>query len=217
MLRYAFILCAFLIQCGIQGVYAGKKTSPVRADVASLMPNIEKYIEQYRDIFQTPGMALVVVKDGKVYTQSFGTLSLSDNTPVDADTVFQMASVTKNFTATLITILAQKGVLSLDDKVKKYLPDFELADKNISDDLRIRDLLCHCVGLDDFAGDSLWHGNLPQEEVVHNMRYLPFKAKFRETYGYSNIMVGIAGIVVEKATGKPLANVMQEEIYGPLG
>ncbi len=214
MLRRLLIVSLFVFHgLGIYPSFADQKKS----DIASLIPVLETYVEQYRELYETPGVAIVIVKDGQVYTRSFGALSLNDKTPVDADTVFQIASVTKNFTATLMVRLAEKGLLSLDDKVTKYLPDFELSKKEVTDDLRLRDLLCHCTGLEDFAGDTLWHGRLPQEEVLTHMRHLPFVGKFRESYAYSNIMVGIAGLIIEKVMGRNIHHVMREEFFDPLG
>ncbi len=185
--------------------------------MAAITAKIKEYAEKYRGVFNTPGLSIIIVKDGKSSIINLGTLSVNDATPVNDHTLFQVASVTKNFTATLMARLVEKGVLSFDDKVSKYLPDFQLSDKTATHDLRIKDLLCHCIGLEDFAGDTLWHGRLSQEEVLKHMRDLPFKSHFRSTYAYSNIMVGIAGLIIEKVTGKPIDQVMKEELFTPLG
>ena len=187
-----------------------------RAPIQEVVKDLKAYVEQYRELFQTPGMAFVIVKDGEVFIETFGQLSLDDPTPVDEATLFQVASVTKNFTATLIMRLVEKGILSLDDKVTRYLPDFALANPQATDDLRVRDLLTHNIGIGNFAGDSFWHGGLSQEEVLKAMKDIPLQHPLRTHYGYSNIMVGIAGLVIEKATGKSLSRVMEEEIFHPL-
>ena len=187
-----------------------------RAPIKQVVQDLKTYVEKYRDLFQTPGMAVVIVKDGEVFIETFGSVALNDATPVDGDTLFQVASVTKNFTATLIMRLVDKGILSLDAKVSTYLPDFILSDAKATQDLRVQDLLTHSTGIGNFAGDSFWHSGMSQKEVMKAMKDIPFAHPFRTKYGYSNMLVGIAGCVIEKATGKPLQKVMEEELFHPL-
>lgn len=205
-LFFVFIACIFSVEA----------VAVERAPIKHVVEELKTYVAKYRDLFQTPGMAFVIVKDGDVFIETFGTAALDDATPVDGDTVFQVASVTKNFTATLIMRLVDKGLLSLDDKVSTYLPDFILSDAKARDDLRVRDLLTHATGIGNFSGDSFWHSGMSQDEVIKAMRDIPFEHPFRSKYGYSNIMVGVAGCLIEKATGKPLSKVMEEEIFHPL-
>jgi len=186
-------------------------------DVQGTLSPLTSYIEKYRARFETPGLSVVIVKDGKIiFAKGFGTLSCDETTPVDEHTVFQLASVTKNFTATLIMRLADKGVLSLDDKIIKYLPDFKLPTETLTQEVTIRDILSHALGLGDFAGDTLWHGGLSQKEVLENFKYLKVGKKFRTEYGYSNIAFGVVGLIIEKATGKPYSDVLKEELFTPL-
>lgn len=185
--------------------------------IDDFLEDFEAYCENYRTVFDVPGMHIVIVKDGHVFHKSFGTLSITDSTPVSKDTVFQVASLTKNFTSALIARLHEKKILSLDDKVTQYLPHFKLANPNVTADLRIRDLLCHRTGFEPFAGDSFWHGGLSADEIIENMQHLPLPHPFREVYGYSNLLVGIAGHIVEKATGESLDTVIQRELFTPIG
>jgi CubicO group peptidase (beta-lactamase class C family) len=170
------------------------------------------------DTMQIPGFGIVIVKDGKcVYKKGFGTTEVGKSDAVLETTIFPLASGTKNFTATLIARLVEKGLLSWDDKVQKYLPDFELEDAQVSKEFTIRDLLSHRSGLEGFSGDSLWHNLLPAKELLEKLKYIPMKGKFRQDYGYQNIMVGIAGLIIEKVTNKSYAQVLKEELLDPLG
>lgn len=189
-----------------------------RVPLESVLPAIEKYMQTYHMEFQTPGAGIVVVKDGKVvYAKGFGTVGVDDKSEIDADTIFQLASVTKNFTAVLLTKLVSKGLLSWDDKVTKFFPDFQLSDPNITAELTVRDLMAQSSGLKSFAGDTLWHGRLSQEEVMDKMKFIPSTTKFREQYAYNNIFVGIAGLIIEKVTGKTYGQALHDELLEPIG
>ena len=214
MTVFRYFLVFFLILISTQINYGAKESRPPLDHVLS---EISKYIDTYHGIFETPGAGIVVVKDGKVImAKGCGTLSKEDKTPVDADTVFSLASGTKNFTATLIMKLVSEGKLSLDDKVAKYLPDFKLSSPETTQNLTIRHLLSHSVGLKNFAGDSLWHGRLSQQEVIEKMSLLPIENPLDTTYSYSNIFVGIAGLIIEKVTGEPYGTALHDELLSHL-
>lgn len=211
MLSRLLFICLVIVSINVS--YAEVK----RASLDHVLTEISKYIETYHGIFETPGAGIVVVKDGKVIlAKGVGILSKEDKTPVDADTIFQLASGTKNFTATLIMRLVSQGKLSLDDKVIKYLPDFKLSDPVATENLTIRHLLSHCSGLKNFAGDSLWHGRLSQKEVLEKMRFLPMESQLGKDYAYSNIFVGVAGLIIEKVTGKTYMLALHDELLEPL-
>ena len=108
---------------------------------------VEKYIEKARMDWQVPGLAVGIIKDGKiVMSKGFGTQEQGKSIPVDGNTLFAIASNTKAFISTALAILVEEGKIAWDDPVQKYLPYFQLYDDYVSQHSTIRDLLCHRVG-----------------------------------------------------------------------
>jgi len=127
-----------------------------------------------------------------------------------------MASCTKQFTTALMAGLVDDGLLSWDDLVRKHLPWFKLTDPAASDKVTVRDLLCHRTGLP--AHDLLWYGSpWTHEEVVRRCCLMPLTAPFREELQYQSIMFMAAGLVCEKAAGKPWGELVETRLLRPLG
>ena len=119
-----------------------------------------------RQDWQVPGLAVVIVKDGKVVlSKGYGQRRVDAPDKVDSETLFAIASNSKAFTAAALAILVEEGKLSWDDRVSQHRPWFELGDPLASSDIRVRDLLCHRSGLGTFSGDLLWW-----ERVTHPSR-----------------------------------------------
>lgn len=189
-----------------------------RAPMASVLTALEPYIDQAMAAEDIPGAVMVIVKDGKVvYLKGFGVKIAGQTEKVDPHTPFALASITKNFTNTLVARLVDQGKLHWKDKVSKYLPDFRLSDPKISQELTIEDLLSHRCGLPGFSADSLIELGWSAPEIISKMKEIPTEGEFRKTYTYQNAIVGLMGYIIEKATGKPLAQVYQEELFQPLG
>ncbi len=167
--------------------------------------------------WKIPGVAVAIVKDGKiVYLKGFGVQKVGEINKVDEHTVFPLASLTKNFTATLMAQLVSEGKIKWDDKVIQYLPDFAVSNPQTTQQFTIRDLLSHRSGLVGFSGDTFWHLGFRQNEIMKALKSLPIVAPFRQEFGYQNHLVGIAGLVIEKVTGKPISELMQERFFNLL-
>jgi CubicO group peptidase (beta-lactamase class C family) len=164
--------------------------------------SLEKYIQQGLKDFNIPGLAIAVVKDGKtIVMKGFGTKAFNNNEPVDENTHFIIASNSKLFTGTAISMLHQNKMLSLDDKVTKYLPYFSLYDKQATNFVTVKDLLCHRLGTKTFQGDfTFWNSNLPSKEIITKMRYMPPSMQFRTEYGYCNSAFLAAGEIIPVVT-----------------
>jgi len=170
-------------------------------------------------LYQVPGMALAVVKDGTVLlARGYGVRRLGDPSPVDANTYFQIASNTKAFTTALLAQLVDSGKLAWDDPVTKYLAWFQLSDPWVTREFTIRDLVTHRSGLGLGAGDLLWfHSNYGAEEVVRRLRAAKPVTSFRSAYAYDNVLYIAAGLVIEAVTGRRWSDVVKERIFMPLG
>ena len=170
---------------------------------------IDAYANTVMDTWHGPGMAIAIVKDDKVvFQKGYGVRELGKPDPVDENTLFAIASNTKAFTTASLAILVDEGKLNWNDKVIKYLPDFQMYDPWVTAQLTIRDIVSHRSGLDTFSGDLLWYDTTyPTDEILRRIRYLKPVSDFRTRYGYQNLMFITAGRVVEK----PAREVMPSE------
>jgi len=181
--------------------------------------SLDSYIQRGMAQWQIPGLAIAIVKDGKVIlTKGYGVRELNHNERVDENTLFIIASNTKLFTGTSIAKLDFEKKLSLNDKVTKYIPWFRLYDSTSTRLANIRDMLCHRIGLKTFQGDfTFWDSNLPKDSIIWKMRWLKPPQEFRQDYGYCNSAFLVAGRILEKVTGKTWESYVEENILQPLG
>lgn len=181
--------------------------------------DLEEYIENSRQLFEVPGLAVGIIKDGKVVmNRGFGFRNASSREKADSLTVFGIASCSKAFTAACLAILVEDGALNWEDRVTDHYPDFQLYDSCATDQMQIQDLVCHRSGLQTFDGDLLWYGTTyTREEVVTRIRNREPSYSFRSHFGYQNVMYIAAGEVIKKASGKTWDEFIAERIFSPLG
>ncbi|MGY0798789.1 serine hydrolase [Lysobacter sp. A286] len=202
--------------------HVGEVTSATNSTAAlpAQLQDFDAYIEDVRQQFDVPAMAVAIVKDGKVVLErGYGLRQLDGTQPVDEHTMFAIASNTKAFTAASLSMLADDGKLEMDDRVIEHLPWFRMSDAYVTAEMRIRDLLAHRSGLGLGAGDLLyWPGtDYSTEEVARRLKDVPLDASFRAQYAYDNILFGVAQLVVEAASGQTYKDFLQTRIFKPLG
>lgn len=186
-------------------------------NLAKILPEFESYIQDSLSEWQAPGVAVVIVQDGKiVYEKAFGITNINNPHPLDVHTIFPLASLSKNFLVTLIAKLVDEGILQWDKPVKYYLPDFKLSDSSITEQFTLRDLISHRSGLKAFSADTLWNLDYDSSEIKQGLTKLPFVSKFRQDYAYQNHLFGIASDLVEKVTGQPIKILFQNYLFKPL-
>jgi CubicO group peptidase (beta-lactamase class C family) len=180
--------------------------------------SLTTYIEKGLKDWQLPGLAIVIVKDGKVILmKGFGIKDIKTKDPVNENTLFFIASNSKLFTGTSLAQLEYRNKISLNDKITKYFPDYKLYDKTSTELLTIKDLLCHRIGTKTFQGDfTFWNTKLTSKEIMMRMRYLKPVGQFRQDYGYCNSCFLTAGEVIPKVTGKSWAQYVTDSILTPL-
>lgn len=176
----------------------------------------DAYVEKSRKLFQIPGLAVTVVKDGKVILKKgYGIRQLGLTQPVDAQTLFACASTTKAMTATCMAMLVDEGKVKWDDPVVDYLPNFQLYDPYVTRELKIRDLFTHNSGVGNT--DFLWSlMNIPTEQVIEKMKLAEPSYSLRSSFIYQNIFYVVAGEVIEKVSGQSWSTFMQKRIFMPL-
>lgn len=186
-------------------------------DIAEIVA-IDSAIEAARSQWQVPGLAVAVVKDGRLLlSKGYGVKTVGQSDPVDRHTLFAIASNSKAFTAAALAILVDEGKIKWDDKVRNFLPWLELQDPVATQDLRIRDLLCHRSSLGTFSGDLLWYGTgYSPEEILRRAKHLPTEGPFRAHFGYSNLMFLAAGEVVRVVSGQSWHDFVAQRILKPL-
>jgi CubicO group peptidase (beta-lactamase class C family) len=180
-------------------------------------PDLDAYVARSMQTFEVPGMAVAIVKDGKVVLlKGYGVRKMGENTTVDENTLF---GNTKAFTAAALATLVDEGKLSWNDPVYERLKGFEMYDPYVSKEMQIQDLLCHRSGLGLGEGDLMFwpHTTFTRDDVVYRLRYLKPKSSFRTTYAYSNVMFVTAGQVVAAVSGESWDEYLREKIFLPLG
>ena len=216
--------CALLTFAGAAGAQA--PGAPAAAQVApapsqpAQLDDFAAYVDSARKTFNVPGIAVAIVKDGKVVMeQGFGIREISKPDKVDANTLFAIASNTKAFTAASLQQLAEQGKLKMDDRVIDHLPWFRMSDPYVTHEMRIRDLLAHRSGLSLGAGDLLYWppSSYTTKEVVERLRDVPLKNGFRSGYAYDNILFAVATLVIEQASGQTYADYVRQHIFKPVG
>ena len=181
---------------------------------------IDQLIERAMDAFEIPGMAVSVVYGGEVYySKGHGLVEIDKSARVDDKTLFQIASVSKAFTAAALAILVDDGEVDWEDPVIDYLPEFRMFDPWVTREFTIRDLLTHRSGLPLGAGDLLMfpEAQTSREEIIRAMRFLKPTTSFRSEYAYDNLMYIIAGEVVGSASGVPFEEFLEKRLLFPLG
>jgi CubicO group peptidase (beta-lactamase class C family) len=183
---------------------------------AKLIKEFDAYIEKSRKQYAVPGLAVAVVKDGKVLLKKgYGLRQIDKADAVDAQTLFACASTTKAMTAMCMAMLVDEGKVSWNDPVIKHLPDFQLFDPYVSRDLKIRDLFTHNSGVGNT--DFLWGVmDIPSDEVLSRMKLIAPSYSLRSSFIYQNIFYLYAGKVIEKVSGSPWEVFIQKRIFEPL-
>lgn len=185
-------------------------------DHTTTLREFDTYIEKSRVEWQVPGLAVAVVKDGKVLlAKGYGIRQLGKPEPVNEQTLFACASTTKAMTAVCMAILVDEGKVKWDDAVSTYLPEFQLADEYVTRELKIRDLFTHNSGVGN--ADFLWvNMAIPTDQVLARMKLVKPSYSFRGGFIYQNIFYAAAGAVIEKISGQPWDKFVKERVFTPL-
>jgi CubicO group peptidase (beta-lactamase class C family) len=170
-----------------------------------------------KEEFDVPGIALGVRFEGKDETTGLGVTSLENPLDVTPDTLFQIGSITKTYTATAIMHLAEEGKLGLDEPVRTYLPEFRLAEEDVASRATIRQLLTHTGGwLGDYF-DDLGSGDDALVRMVERLADVPQLTPLGEVWSYNNSGFYLAGRVIEVVAGKPFEQALRALVLEPLG
>jgi CubicO group peptidase (beta-lactamase class C family) len=219
-LRYLLAFGVSSFAFGLAAQAQDTPPAPAAQGRPAALADFDTYVDAARKQFDVPGIAVAIVKDGRVVMEmGSGVRRLGEPAKVDAHTQFAIASNTKAFTAASLAILSDEKKLDMNDRVIDRLPWFQMSDPYVTREMRLRDLLAHRSGLSLGAGDLLyWPATTySTEEVVQRLRHVPLTNSFRAEYAYDNILFAVAGLVIQQVSGMPYAQFVHDRIFAPLG
>jgi len=165
-----------------------------------------------------PGAAYAIVKDGKIISiKAYGNRALGARLPIDKNTVFRLASVSKTFSAELAAMLVAEGKFGWDDQIIDYVPNFKLQTAGHAKRLKIDHILSHSTGLTPNAYDNMLEDGWALTKIIPRFKRLKPICKPGDCYGYQNILYSFIQPVIEKTTNTRFEDVMRARIFKPLG
>jgi CubicO group peptidase (beta-lactamase class C family) len=185
--------------------------------VSALDPGaLAERVEALMTKLVVPGVAIGVLEPAAQRAWGFGVTNVEHPLAVDADTVFEIASITKTMTATVAARLAAEGRLDLDAPVRRYLPDFRVADAAVSARVTVRDLFSHTAGWFGEYIEPTGYGEDAITKAVAKMASLEQVAPVG-VFSYNNVSLTLAGRIIEVVSGLPFAQAVRELLFIPLG
>ncbi|WP_224248145.1 serine hydrolase [Hyalangium gracile] len=209
---------------------APRRGRPTRARARAISPallsTLNKDARELREEFQVPGLAYALVEgDETVALECMGCRRVEETgrcpelkpQPVGADTLFQIGSITKSFTATQLALLVEAGKLEWEAPVRRYLRDFALADAWATREFQVADIVAHRSGLPDRCLGLMAVLGFGRDDVFRALRHVEPVASFRGAYAYQNQFLILAGKLIEQKTEKPWAEALASQLFEPLG
>ena len=179
----------------------------------SFTTKVDEYVRSEMQAQQIPGVALAVVKDGKVVlARGYGLANVEHQVPVKPETIFQSGSTGKQFTATAVMMLVEEGKLSLEDKITKHFTDAPEAWRDIT----VRHLLTHTSGMTDYPPEFDLRRDYTEDELFQRIKTIPLAFQPGEKWSYSNLGYVTLGILIRKVSGLFYGDFLQERVFKPL-
>src|SRR5437016_1862591 len=182
----------------------------------SFPKELDDYVAATVRDWEIPGVAVAIVKDGKVIAaRGYGVRELGKPEPIDENTIFDAASLTKSFTVAAIASLVDEKKMSWDDPVRRYIPTIEFPDPYLTANITMRDLLCHRTGLR--ATNSVYFTSVNRSQLLGLIKNVEIAVPFRTQWVYSNVGFTIAGEAAARAAGTTWEDLITQRIIVPLG
>ena len=208
-----FLAILLMPQC----VPAQEKPQVTSEKVTRAIQELEKLAQKQVQENALPGLAIAVVfQDKTVYAKGFGMRDTNTKQPIDADTVFQLASISKSIASTVVAELVGEGKITWDSKLGALDPAFEMFDPWVTREITIRDMYAHRSSLPEHAGDLLEDLGFTRAEILHRLRYQHPASSFRSHYAYTNFGITEGGVAAAKAYGLDWEKASEEKLYRPL-
>ncbi|MEV4115665.1 serine hydrolase [Nonomuraea sp. NPDC049695] len=182
-------------------------------DVTRIRARLSELLAEYR----IPSAAVGILRDGEITDFAVGIRNVSTREPATTDTIYQCGSMTKTWTALAFMQLVDEGKAALDEPVRKYLPDFRVADPGVSAEVTPRHLLNHTNGIEEDYGDP-GEGDDVYERMLENIAGAPQVHPLGHTHGYSAALgYAIVARIMEVIDGRGWDDIMKDRLFGPLG
>jgi len=211
------MLAGTFTQGGAQLAFSLMRAETAAANEALRFDGVPAWLDETRRMFDVPGCAVAVVKRGEVVaTFASGKRDVGGDLPVTADTLFAIGSSTKAFTTCVLAMLADEGKLQWDQPVRRWLPEFALADAPLGERITPRDLVTHRSGMP--RHDLAWYGaQFDRADMVQRLRWLPLNHDLRTDFQYNNLMFLAAGHLAERVAGVTWEELVRQRVFTPLG
>ena len=180
-------------------------------------PTLQDRLDDLREEHDVPGASVALLRDGAVVAAASGILNLDTGVEADTDSLFQIGSITKVWTATVVMQLVEEGTVKLDAPVRRYLPDFRVADEDVSANVTIRHLLTHTSGIDGDHFADTGRGDDALAAYVESCAEVSQVHPLGATMSYCNTGFSILGRVVEVVTGATWDEAIRTRLSVPLG
>ncbi len=187
------------------------------ASVDDIVANFRSDFKEQLKENKVPGGAYAIIKDGKVIAmEGLGVRAKGSNEPVDENTVFRLASVSKTFAAGLTAQLIEEQKFSWDDKIVDYVPEFRFKNSSYSSNLTVDHIMSQSSSLVHNAYDNLVEANYPMPRIIDMFSEIDPICKLGECYGYQNVLYSLIQPVIEKSTSSTYTDLMHNRIFDPL-
>lgn len=215
MSKKSFALIALILF--LAGLAGSGRAADKPFDAKTAFKGFPEFAAKALADWKVPGMAVAVVKDGKVIlAEGFGLRDVKNKLKVTPRTLFAIGSSSKAFTAASVGIMVDEGKLEWDKPVRDYLPTFKMWDDVATNEMTVRDLLCHRSGLP--RHEFMWISSpLSRQEIFDRLRYLEPTREFRQTWQYQNQMIMTAGYLVGEVAHSTWEDITRSRIIEPLG
>jgi CubicO group peptidase (beta-lactamase class C family) len=213
-----YFLLTLLLSFSSSGQVCSVKPVSQSHNLAASIRQTEQYLKCLQRETKTPGLALAIVyKDQVKVLQGYGVRKAGSTQKVNEDTVFEIASVSKPVSSTVIASLVGEGKVSWDDRVATLDPQFQLSDPTVTAELTIRDLFSHRSGLPDHAGDELEELGYTRPDTLQRLRSVPLTGTFRDTYAYTNLGLTEGAVAVARKMGRRWEDLADQQLFSRLG
>lgn len=187
------------------------------SETATTVSGLDAAVQAAMTRWGVPGLTVGIYRDGEIETHAYGVASLETGYPARPDTLYQIGSISKVYTGTLVMRLVEEGLLDLDTPIITYLPDLKLADEEAQRTITLRHVLSHTSGIEGDAFASHGWGDDALTRAVADFPKLRQLTRPGELWTYCNSGFYLAGLAIERLLGQPFETVMRERIFEPLG
>jgi len=181
------------------------------------LSNLDEDIEVLLSNYDAIGLAVAIVaEDSIIYSKGFGYRDREQGLVMTAETLLPIGSATKSFTSTVIGILNHQNKISLKDRPIQHIPNLEFYDDKMDYLITIEDLLCHRSGMGSFDGSNTFFPTQEPEEFIPRLKHLKPNGEIKESFIYSNVGFGLAGLIIKHVSGETWESAVQRNLFKPL-